>query len=220
MIEAFEEPGSVWSLLATPNAGAWKATASPGSLGNVTGGEMGKSVSLTLLPKCLPWVPVEDAKIGATLTASGHRKSNEALTVVGLQAGRYDVLENGQLVGTWDHIQLGKKVELQSDPESLTLQQAQRVIELNKKRNDEAIRPLRNLYGKRKGALRKGDKVAFDSWWNGAGKAEEAVLLKKAAEIEDEIYKVNQPAEIKIEVKPAAKLAPAKAQKPAKKQPN
>ena len=217
MIEAFEEPGSVWSLLATPNAGAWKATASPGSLGNVTGGEMGKSVSLTLLPKCLPWVPVEDAKIGATLTASGHRKSNEALTVVGLQAGRYDVLENGQLVGTWDHIQLGKKVELQSDPESLTLQQAQRVIELNKKRNDEAIRPLRNLYGKRKGALRKGDKVAFDSWWNGAGKAEEAVLLKKAAEIEDEIYKVNQPAEIKIEVKPAAKRAPAKAQKPAKK---
>jgi lysophospholipase L1-like esterase len=220
MIEAFEEPGSVWSLLATPKAGAWTAKASPGSLGNVTGGEIGKSVSLSLLPKCLPWVPVDDAKIGATLTASGHRKSNEALTVVGLEAGRYDVLENSQLVGTWDHIQLGKKVELQSDPESLTFQQAQRVIELNKKRNDDAIRPLRNLYGKRKGALRKGDKAAFDAWWNGPGKAEEAALLKKAAEIEDEIYQVNQPVEIKIDVRPATKKAPAKAQAPAQRLPN
>jgi hypothetical protein len=217
MIEAFEEPGSVWSLLATPNAGAWKATASPGSIGHVTGGEMGKSVSLTLLPKCLPWVPLDEAKLGATLTAAGHRKSNEALTVVGLEAGRYDVLENGQLVGTWDHIQLGKKVELQSDPESLTLQQAQRVIELNKKRNDEAIRPLRNLYVQRKRTLRKGDKAAFEAWWNGLGKAEEAALLKKAAEIEDEIYQVNQPVEINIDVRPAAKRTPAKAQTPAKK---
>lgn len=220
MIEAFEEPGSVWSLLATPKAGAWTAKASPGSITNITGGEMGKSVSLTLLPKCLPWVPVADAKIGATLTASGHRKSNEALTVVGLEAGRYDVLENGQLVGTWDHIQLGKKVELQSDPESVTFHQAQRVIELNKKRNDDAIRPLRNLYGKRKGALRKGDKAAFETWWNGLGKAEEAALLKKADEIEDEIYQVNQPVEINIDVKPASKKAPAKAQTPAQRLPN
>jgi lysophospholipase L1-like esterase len=220
MIEAFEEPGSVWSLLATPKADSWTAKASPGSIANITGGEMGKSVSLTLLPKCLPWVPVDDAKIGATLTASGHRKSNEALTVVGLEAGRYDVLENGQLVGTWDHIQLGKKVELQSDPESLTFQQAQRVIELNKKRNDDAIRPLRNLYGKRKGALRKGDKAGFETWWNGPGKAEEAALLKKAAEIEDEIYQVNQPVEIKIDVRPASKKAPAKAQASAQRLPN
>jgi hypothetical protein len=91
------------------------------------------------------------------------------------------------------------------------------VIELNKKRNDEAIRPLRNLYGKRKGALRKGDKAAFDAWWNGPGKAEESALLKKAAEIEDEIYQVNQPIEIKIEVRPAAKRAPAKAQASSKK---
>jgi lysophospholipase L1-like esterase len=221
IINAFNEPGQVWSLLAAPNAGAWKATPSHGSTSSVTGGEIGKNVSLTLLPKCLPWVPLEEAKLGATLTASGHRKSNEALTVVGLQAGRYDVLENGQLVGTWDHIQLGKKVELQSDPESLTLQQAQRVIELNKKRNDEAIRPLRNLYGKRKGMLRKGDKAAFDTWWNGEGKAEEAKLLQKAAALEDEIYKANQPVEIKIDVVPAAKKAPvkapAKAQAPAKK---
>lgn len=217
MIEAFDEPGAVWSLLASPNAGAWKASPSLGSVGSVTGGEMGKTLSLNLLPKCLPWVPLDEAKLGSTLTASGHRKSNEALTVVGLQAGRYDVLENGQLVGTWDNIQLGKKVELQSDPESLTFQQAQRVIELNKKRNDEAIRPLRNLYGKRKGNLRKGDMAAFDTWWNGVGKAEEAALLKKAAEFEDEIYKANQPVEIKINVVPATKKVPAKIQAPAKK---
>jgi hypothetical protein len=100
----------------------------------------------------------------------------------------------------------GKKIELQSDPESATLAQAQRVIALNKQRNDEAIRPLRNLYGQRKGKLR-GDKAAFETWWTGEGKAKEAELLQKAAALEDEIYKANQPAEVKIEVRPSAQAA-------------
>jgi hypothetical protein len=132
------------------------------------------------------------------------------LTVSGLQPGRYDVLQNGRVVGTWDGVILGKKIELQSDPESVTLEQARRVIELNKKRNDEAIRPLRNLYGQRKGKLRGPDKAAFETWWNGEGKAQEAALMKKAAEIEEEIYKVNQPQSVKIEIRPSAtKVAPA-----------
>jgi lysophospholipase L1-like esterase len=208
MVEAFDEPGSVWNVMATPVNGAWKATASLGSTVTLTGGEVGKSISLTLQPKCLPWAVLDESKLGATLTASGHRKSGEVFTLTGLQPGRYDVLENGQLVGTWDHIQLGKKIELQSDPESATLAQAQRVIALNKQRNDEAIRPLRNLYGQRKGKLR-GDKAAFETWWTGEGKAKEAELLQKAAAFEDQIYQANQPAEVKIEVRPSAQAAPA-----------
>lgn len=210
IIDAFEEPGSVWNVTAVAQNGAWKVNTSPGSNISVTAGEAGKNLTLTLQPKCLPWAVLDEAKLGSTLTASGHRKSGEVLTVSGLQPGRYDVLQNDRLVGTWDAVILGKKIELQSDPESVTLEQAHSVIELNKKRNDEAIRPLRNLYGQRKGKLRSPDKAAFETWWNGEGKAQEAALLKKAAEIEDEIYKVNQPAPVKIEIRPtAAKAAPA-----------
>ena len=213
MIEAFGEPGGAWNLMATPNGGTWKVTTSAGSKTTVIGGEAGKSLTLTLQPKCLPWAVLEEAKLGATLTAAGHRKSGEVLTINGLLPGRYDVLEDSQIVGTWDHITLGKKIELQADPESVTLHQAQQVIALNKKRNDEAVHPMRDLYGKRKGMLR-GDKAAFETWWNGEGKAKEAELIKKAEAIEDEIYKINQPAEVKLEVRPSTAPAPVKA-KPA-----
>lgn len=209
IIEAFGEPGVVWGLMGTPGADGWKVNASPGSTVTATSGEAGKTLSFTLQPKCLPWAVLEEARLGATLTAAGHRKSGEVLTVNGLQPGRYDVLENGQLVGTWDHITLGKKIELQADPESVTLSQAQQVIMLNKQRNDEAIRPLRNLYGQRKGKLRALDKAAFEAWWNGEGKAQEAALLQKAAKYEDDIYKASQPAEVKIEVRPSTQPAPA-----------
>lgn len=209
IIEAFGETGSVWSIMGTPAAAGWKVNASPGSAVTATSGEPGKTLTFTLQPKCLPWAVLEEAKLGATLTAAGHRKSGEVLTVNGLQPGRYDVLENGRLVGTWDHITLGKKIELQGDADSVTLSQAQQVIMLNKQRNDEAIRPLRNLYGQRKGKLRAGDQAAFETWWNGEGKKQEAMLLEKAAKLEEEIYKTNQPAEVKVEIRPSTQPVPA-----------
>lgn len=210
MIEAFGEPGSVWNLTAAPSDGSWKVRSGAGNTVSNISGEAGKSLTFTLKPKCLPWAVLEEAKLGAQLTAAGHRKSGEVLTVAGLQPGRYDVLQNGLLVGTWDHLTLGRKIELQSDPESATLAQAQQVIMLNKQRNDEAIRPLRNLYSQRKGKLRAGDKAAFEAWWKGEGKTKEAELLQKAAKLEDEIYKANQPTEVKFEIRPALQPAPAK----------
>ncbi len=204
MVDAFQEPGSVWNLMAQPVKEQWQVRASPGSLVADVRGVVGQGLTFTLQPKSLPWAVLDEAKLGATLTAAGHRKSGEVLTVNGLATGRYEVLQNGQVVGTWDHVTLGKKIELQSDPESVTLQQAQKVIALNKQRNDEAIRPLRNLYGQRKGKLRAGNRAAFEAWWNGEGKAEEAALLKKAAELEDQIYQINQPQPVKIEIRKSA----------------
>jgi hypothetical protein len=212
MVDAFQEPGSVWNLMAQPVKEQWQVRASPGSLVADVRGLVGQGLTFTLQPKSLPWAVLDEAKLGATLTAAGHRKSGEVLTVNGLATGRYEVLQNCQVVGTWDHVTLGKKIELQSDPESVTLQQAQKVIALNKQRNDEAIRPLRNLYGQRKGKLRAGNRAAFEAWWNGEGKAEEAALLKKAAELEDQIYQINQPQPVKIEIRKsgaAHKASPA-----------
>lgn len=204
MVDAFQEPGSVWSLTAQPVKEQWQVRASPGTSISGVSGAPGHGLSLILQPKCLPWAVLDEAKLGATLTAAGHRKSGEVLTVNGLAPGRYEVLQNGQTIGIWDHVTLGKKIELQSDPQSVTLQQAQKVIALNKQRNDEAIRPLRNFYGQRKAKLRAGNKTSFETWWNGEGKTQEAALLKKAAEIEQQIYQINQPEPVKMELRKSA----------------
>ena len=222
MIDAFDEPNAVWGLTVSPNpkGDGWKVVTSPGSTVTVDGGELGKSVSFTLQPKCLPWGVPENAKLGATVTHAGHHKSGEALYVSGLQAGRYDVFGNGNLLGTWDSITLSKRVEIEEVATSPTFQQAQQVIALNKQRNDEAIHPLRNLYSQRKGKLRAakapgGDMKAFEAWWT-EQKATEAEMLKKADEIEEQIYKTNRPAAVKFEIKAAPPVA-AKPKAPAKK---
>ncbi len=209
MIAAFEEPGSVWSVGASVRDKGWAVHSAASNFISKVEGQPGHDLSFHLRPACLPWAVLEESKLGAQLTAAGHRKSSEVLTITGLAPGRYEVLENGRRLGVWDHIVLGRKIELQANPESATLAQAQQVILLNKQRNDEAIRPLRNLYGQRKGRLR-GEPKAFEAWWNGEGKAKEAELLRKAAEIEDAIYKANQPLEVEIQIRPAPKPAAAK----------
>lgn len=207
MIEAFQEPGPVWNISAQPQKEGWKVNAGAGSTVTSISGESGQTLLFTLQPKCLPWAVLEESRLGATLTAAGHRKSGEVLTVSGLKPGRYDVLENDQVVGTWDHVILGRKIELQADPESATLQQAQKVITLNKQRNDEAIRPLRNLYGQRKGKLRSLDKAAFEAWWSGEGRKQETALLEKAALLEQQIREASQPRPVRFEIRPSAKPA-------------
>ena len=220
IIDAFGEPNAVWGITASaaPAGDGWKVTTTPGNTVTVDGGEYGKSLTFTLLPKCLPWGVAPDAQLGATLTHAGHHKGNEAFYISGLKPGRYDIVGNGKLIGTWDSVALSKRVEIEEDPDSPTFQQAQQIVALNKQRNDEAVRPMRDLYGKRKGMFNKaknsGDMKAFDTWW-AEQRPKEAELMKKADEIEDQIYKSNHPTAVKFEVKPAP--APvAKPKAPAK----
>ena len=224
VIEAFDEPNAVWGITASaaPSGEGWKITTTPGSTVSANGGELGKSLTFTLQPKCLPWAVPADAQLGATLTHAGHHKGNEAFYINGLKPGRYDIIGNGKLIGTWDGVALSKRVEIEEDPDSPTFQQAQQVVALNKQRNDEAVHPMRDLYGKRKGELRKakapgGDMKAFEKWWS-EQKPKEAELMKKADEIEAQIYKTNHPTAVKFEVKaapvPPAKVKPAKPVKP------
>ena len=199
--------------------GKWQSSA-PALVTDVSG-EPGTKVSYTVKTKALPWVVSEDAPIGARFTHAGHTLGQESHIVVGLKSGRYDLVINGQNVGVFDERMLAVHAEIEDDPDSPTHQQAKKVFELNKKRNDEAIHPLRDLYSQRKGRLRaakaKGDMKEFDAWLP-EFHAKEAELMKKAEEIENEIYKANQPPVLKVEVKPAPpppppvrKPAPAKA---------
>lgn len=185
--------------------GQWKSLA-PGLVADISG-EPGRNVTYTVKTKALPWTEGADAPIGYRLTRAGHTGSQESHIVVGLQGGRYDLVINGQTVGTFDERSLSVHAEVEEDPDSPTYQQAMQVVALNKKRNAEAIHPLRDLYLQRKVKLRaakqKASMAEFEAWLP-EFHAKQAELQAKAAAIEDEIYKANQPKPLKIEVTPTA----------------
>lgn len=187
----------------------WKPLA-PALVSNISG-EPGRSVSYTVQTKALPWTEGADAPLGYKLTRAGHTGSQESHVVVGLQAGRYDLAINGQVVGTFDERMLGVHAEIEADPDSPTYQQAMRVVALNKKRNDEAIHPLRDLYLQRKVKLRSakqnGKMGDFEAWLP-EFRSKQAELEKKADALEDEIYQANQVKPLQVEIRPAPTPAP------------
>ncbi len=179
-------------------------------------GNPSRSVSYTVKPKSLPWVEYDDAPIGTKLTAAGHRASQESHIVTGLISGRYDLQINGQLVGTFDERQLGVHAEIEADPDSPTYQQALKVAALNKERNDKAVHPLRDLWGREKGMLRKkAEDPAGYAAWQTEFKTKRAELDALAAKYEDEIYTINQPPALKVDIVPNRQPVPV----PAKPQP-
>ncbi len=195
--------------------GKWQAI-NPAQISDVSG-EAAHNVSYTAKVPCLPWVVPTDADAGFKLARAGHTGSQESHIAVGLEAGRYNLAINGQTVGIFDERMLAVHAEIEEDPDSPTHQQALAVAELNKKRNAEAINPLRGLYSQRKGKLRaakqSGDMKSFEEWVAKELKPKEAELLKKAADLEAQIYQANQPKPLKVQITPApavAKPAPAK----------
>jgi hypothetical protein len=107
----------------------------------------------------------------------------------------------------------GVHAEIENDANSPTHQQSLQLAELNKKRNAEAVNPMRGLYSQRKGKLRaakeKNDMEGFKTWCETELKPKEAELIKKADEIEVEIRKLAKLQPLKVEVKPAPVVAPA-----------
>ena len=179
-------------------------------------GEPGKAVSYTVKQSALPWAEFQDAPLGTKLARSGHTAGQESHIVVGLQSGRYDLKINGQTVGTFDEKMLGVHAEIEEMATSPTVQQALQVFAMNKERNDKAVHPLRNLWGKQKGMFNKkndpASKEAYDQW-QVEFKAQREVLEKLALEYEDNIYAANKITPLKVEVVPAAlPTAPAKPQ--------
>lgn len=126
-------------------------------------------VTFTHTAAALPWVvPVqstatptrwewkEDARVGYELSKAGHRLSNEMLRVTGLAPGLYELKIDGQSIGRpISHAVLGAKIELQATEATPQHRQALQVAELNRERNDLAVRPLRDLWATIKGARRK-----------------------------------------------------------------
>lgn len=161
----------------------------------------------------LPWAPPPETEAGVRLLNLGHRWTREALEVHGLDPGQYDLLIDGEPVGRFSAEQLARHVELQSNPRTPQYQQAVQVAELNRKRNDTAIRPLRNEWRDFQAARRVEAGLAFQPD-NEKLKAQLATLQKSligieeriaahetlASEIDNEIRKVNRPLPRKYEL--------------------
>ncbi len=209
LLQQVGELGTILSTGVRLSGDQWRPLA-PSLVSDISG-EPGRSASYTVQAKALPWTQAGDAPLGCRLTRAGHTGTQESHVVVGLQPGRYDLCINGQYVHTFDERALGVHAEIEEDPDSPTHQQAMRVVALNKRRNDEAIRPLRDLYGQRKARLRsarqKGDMAEFEAWLP-EFRTKQADLERKAAAIEDEIYQANQIKPLRVEVRPSAKPAP------------
>lgn len=206
VLKTLGEPRGVTQVSGRIMDGQWKLASGSATLTS-TAGEVGKSLTFDLQPRALPWVVGEDADLGFKMTRAGHTMGQEAYTIAGFEPGRYDLIINGQTVGAWDQAGLARHAEFEEDKDSPTWQQSAAVAALNKQRSDEAIRPLRNLYGQRKGRLRaaqaKGDMQPFEAWLPEFQK-QQAELEAKAKGFEDQIYQLNQPKALHVEIKPSA----------------
>jgi lysophospholipase L1-like esterase len=175
----------------------------------------GKGVRFEFKAESLPWVVPEKASLGYKLTQAGNKMSREMVRITGLDAGVFTLLIDGKPVGSYSHLQFSQGIQLQENALTPQHQQAVKIAELNKKRNDEAVRPMRDLWLGRKLIWRFNN--APDDFDDEAEKEEtrkelikyfgslemepflklfqeELVPLKqKARDLEDQIYKINTP---------------------------
>ncbi len=185
----------------------WVAGKGGGTVSDLEVSDEADSVKFNFLAQSLPWVVPENeseneklkwpsplgARTGYKLTAAGHRLSNERLKIVGLKPGKYELKIDNQVVGTYTHAQLGSKVELQSNEATPQYQQALEVAEINRERNDKAIRPMRDAWSKVKGIRRKLDTEGASDKFN-----EEFAKMKPAI---DELHALAETYEERIYAK-------------------
>ncbi|MAI72867.1 MAG: hypothetical protein CMM01_18445 [Rhodopirellula sp.] len=153
--------------------------------------DQGRSIKFKHDEVALPWViPAQhstvklrwdlpsDGNKGFEMTHAGHRLSADRIKIAGLPAGQYEVRVDGKLIGSWSHVTLGTKVELQELQKTPQYQQSLAVAELNRRRYDEFVRPVRDRMASLKGIKRR---FAADS---DEYKRRSAPLLKTIQELQ------------------------------------
>jgi len=183
----------------------WLTKADNGRLANVSTEKIG----FTFTANSLPWLVPDEAALGYKITNAGHKMSRETIRVTSLTSGDYKLQIDGTTVGTYSHLQLSAGIELQENKNTPQYAQAMKVAMLNKRRNDEALRPMRDLWVELKVGhhllagseelddeseelLEEFDPKEFKEWEAKFPK-KVAALLKKAKQLEDKIYQLNKP---------------------------
>lgn len=197
-------------------AGQLNSKSTGGELSDVTY-ENGQ-LSFSWHAAALPWVVPEEAQLGADLLKLGHRASREALEIHGLPAGRYEVVIDDQVVGTYSSEALSRHIELQGNASTPQYRQALSVVELNRERNAGPVRNLRNEWRAFQTFARARQQLT-EQPENAALKKQVADLTARleglderirqheaaALEIEDRIYEQNQPKARRYLVRPQAR---------------
>lgn len=190
-------------ILPTPKGG-FRSTATGGKMMNLKQTDAGLEFDWTA--RALPWVVPEEAQLGADLLKLGHKASREALEIHGLTSGLYQILIDDQDIGNFTDVALSRHIELQGNAATPQYAQAMEVVLLNKQKNEGPVKELRDGWRAFQGWARI-DRAASGNPDDTAlaAKAEagrkrlaglEAQIIKSEAaarEIEDQIYKVNQP---------------------------
>lgn len=194
----------------------WKGRGAGGKLDGIKDVEGGRGIEFTFQARSLPWVLPEEAfgvemkkwqspgpAVGYQMTKAGHRMSNEKLRVLGLEPGNYEILIDGKSIGKpVSHAALAAKLELQAIAETPQYQQAMEVALLNREKNDEVIRPLRNLWSRIKG-LRKRHAENPEAFQAEYEKLKPRIdeFLKSSLDYEKRIYDLAQPKVRKYEIR-------------------
>ncbi|MEO2047561.1 MAG: SGNH/GDSL hydrolase family protein [Pirellulales bacterium] len=212
MIEDLGLPRKVSSIrIATHNKNK-PVRATGGTLTDLALNDQG--IKFTWLADSLPWVVPEEAQLGVKLTRLGHRFSREGFTVLGLATGQYQLLIDGQSVGRYSAAALAAHIELQANDKTPQYQQAQKVAELNKQRNEGPVRSLRNEWGQFQ-RFARARRAAQASPENQELQKQLATLEakiegmservasfnKEAKQMEDKIFTINQPQPRQYELK-------------------
>jgi lysophospholipase L1-like esterase len=198
-------PRQLWRITVTRDADG-KADA------EVRGGKLADArftsdgLDFTFTARGLPMPVLDEARVGAELANLPHRLGQQDLEVHGLAPGDYQLLIDDQAVGTYTAAELARHVPMESNAKTPDYQQAQQVAMLNKRRNDEAVHPLRNLWRDKKvlryTRARLENDPDNDNLKKRAASLEERLanfedqiteLEAKAKTIEEEIYQINQP---------------------------
>jgi hypothetical protein len=137
------------------------------------------------------------------------------LRIAGLAPGSYELKIDGRVIGKpISHVVLGSKIELQSNEATPQYQQALQVALLNRERNDQAVRPLREVWAKVKGTRRKlAQEPAKFAEFMRSTQPEIDRLVKLAKDYEDRIYAAAQPVPRRYEITRVATPPPVAAKK-------
>jgi len=180
----------------------WQGSATGGTLENLKSKD--KKISFTFTARSLPWVLPDDARPGYEIVDAGSILSKETLRINGLKPGTYQLLIDGNVVGDYCHLDLGRGIELQENTQTPQYQQAVKVMALNKKRTEDIVYKLRDwwLNNRVNPDIKNTDPAGYETKIT-AFRAEVDKLAEQNRQYEDEIYRINKPQAHQYEIVPA-----------------
>ena len=165
IIEQMGLGGNTWAADVQKTRNGWVVIGENADVSGLKGASA--SVSFKMQPKSLPWVLPAEARPGYEMYGASEKLSAMVLRVTGLEPGQYAVHINGELVDTLRSHSLATGVNLNDYQNTPMFEQAARVAQLNKQRNERGVKVLRDTWGRRRNRDRQraaGADTTTDDW--------------------------------------------------------